>query len=151
MLARVKAHAGNRQALAIQHPGDKRIVKEADAALRRHSHLQSTATRLYAVDAGLDPAALRRQYPDRSRHLIAPGSIRARIYHDENRLPVVRAYVDDLAVERINLPFTFRRVLEPLLDRSRNDQGDVPRYTVSLAYGKRYEPWIVAVERNITP
>ena len=152
LLARVKSYAARRQALAMQHPDDKGIVDEAKAAEQQSSHMDSAATRLYAVDAGLDPAALRRQYPDRSRYLIAPGSIRAQVYHGKDGVPTLEAYVDDLAVERIHLPFAYRKVLEPLLDMpQRNQEEDTPRYTVSLAYGRRYEPWIVSVERNLSP
>ena len=152
MLTRVKTHAARRQALALQHPDDKGIADEAKAAEQRSSHLEFAATRLYAVDAGLDPAALRHRYPDRSRYLIAPGSIRAQVHHGKDGVPTLEAYVDDLAVERIHLPFAYRRVLEPLLDRPQRDrEEDTPRYTLSLAYGRRYEPWIVSVERNLSP
>lgn len=82
--------------------------------------------RLQVVDAALDAEALRRSYPDRTRYVIVRAVARA----DGS----IRALLSELVVPR-----EFVRVL------------DRPPYSVTLAFGRHYEPWIVAIAPVDTP
>jgi hypothetical protein len=114
----------------------KRRPPEPAVKPRRH------ASRLFVIDAGLDADALRRRYPDRSRHLIVRGSVRPaeRGQDGDHHLA---GHVSQIAIAQVNVPFALRPVLEPLRNASRPapDQ-QTPRYEVQLAIGQRLEPWI---------
>jgi hypothetical protein len=96
------------------------------------------ASRLSAVDAGRDPEELRRLYPDRARYIITPADVRLRYLHD--------------APEGEKLAGRVQRLLPPLIHVPRNHRAlftgveGEPSYRVTLRYGRRHEPWILAVE-----
>jgi hypothetical protein len=93
-------------------------------------------TRLVAIDAGRDPQALRRRYPDSRRFAIVRG--RARLLLEPPSTP--RGIITGVEIDRIHVPLPHSRVLESL------PAGvSPPRYTVSLAFGTRQEPWVVGV------
>ena len=54
-----------------EEPGQQRVYNDS-----RGSSSPRMGTRLIAVDAGRDPAALRRRYPDQARYLIVQATIR---------------------------------------------------------------------------
>ena len=56
-------------------------LKMAENRLREAREKDS---RLFLIDAGLDAATLRRQYPDRTRHAILPGRLRLGISYDKD-------------------------------------------------------------------
>lgn len=121
--------------------------KTAEEARTRLARERQAASRLFAVDAGLDAAALRVQYPDRRRFIVTPGIVEPRAYGRARR---TMGHIDRLAVARINVPLTLRPALERLIaasppPRSASTESALPRYTVDLAYGKRLEPWLEAV------
>jgi hypothetical protein len=66
---------------------------------------------------------------------------------DEEQEGKWEGWITGLLVGTINIPLEHRAVFEPLEDaqhgRNRNEQP--PRYEVSLALGKRTEPWVIAV------
>jgi hypothetical protein len=122
---------------------------------------RSTESRLVAVDAGADPAALRRAHPDSRQALILPAL--ARVMLDEARPAMatraasparLRGAISRLSISQITVP---RPLSESL--------GGLPQapawsfefgalkvqpitYTVTLAVGSKYEPWIVNVKRR---
>jgi hypothetical protein len=105
-------------------------------------------SRLVLVDAGLDPEALRRRHPDRSRSLIVPGVVQA------------SGVVSELRVESIYVPLRLRPVLDEMardeeVRRQRlagaEDAPRPPRYRAVVAFGRRGEPWLVSVERLPAP
>ena len=103
-------------------------------------------SRLFAVDAGTDPDALRERYPDRSRYLIVPAVFR--IWASARD---VTASVSKVLVDRVHVRRGQRDVFDGLPERRRWrwDEGvdPSPRYKVTLMFGKRLEPWIETVER----
>ena len=112
--------------------------------------LQHTASRLHPVDAGLDPRQLRQRYPDTSHYILVSGRIR--IGYDDRNNGRVSGYIDSVSITSIHVPpelRTFFNSLPPMInldDTSGYLQAYDPRYRVKLAYGRRYEPWIVSVE-----
>ena len=131
--------------------------KSEEEGLVRDLRSQS---RLFAVDAGLDPEALRRSYPDRGRFLILPGTIGISVqtpYDQPKSPPAVLGSLSDLAVSELDVPLRLRPVFEEARrrhDREREAKGaagevwgqEEPGYRIAVAVGHRYEPWIAAAE-----
>lgn len=101
-------------------------------------------SRLVPIDAGPDPAELRRRHPDRARFLIVPGVVAAGVElagaGREARL-VVLGRIERLAVRPVHVP---REKAAPLAGLRPAPVGE-PRYAVRLRYGPRHEPWVVEV------
>jgi hypothetical protein len=89
--------------------------------------------RLTPVDAGKDPEALRRKYPDQSHYLIVPGLIRLRLEYGGNKPAMVAGFLAGLLVSEIHVPLPYARTLAELRGKP---------YYLTLCYGKRYEPWV---------
>jgi hypothetical protein len=124
--------ADARRAFARELPRDVLLVLELEGPAYEEAVRAAKAqdTRLFVVDAGLDGAALRAKYPDRSRYAIvrgqvAPASARNRHAADH------AGYVSHLSVAAINVPLGFRGAF-----------AGAAHETV-IAFGKRREPWIV--------
>jgi len=99
-----------------------------------------------AVDFGLDPHALRQQYPERSRYLILPATCRADVtpaVRDSTGSVITPARVDG-TIDQL-LPGTVH-VPRPLRDSllglgaARNDP--TTRFEVTLKVGKQWEAWV---------
>jgi hypothetical protein len=122
---------------------DMNRLKMAAEALRSEETLNS---RLFAVDAGPDAAALRAKYPDRSRYAIVRGKIRAYppaagALEKDRRW---RGYLESLDSSRINLSLEFREAAG-LATRTLPASGTGTRLEVTVAFGKRFEPWVTAL------
>jgi len=103
-------------------------------------------SRLFAIDAGLDAQLLREKYSDRSRFIITNGMVRPSYnYGKENS--EVYGIVTDISVNSIHVPLDKRIVFDVILFHDKIDSREpkLPRFTVELAYGSRYEPWILKV------
>ena len=121
-------------------------VKLATDALKRE---ETSNSRLFAVDAGLDAAELRAKYPDRGRYAIVRGKIRAYppAQHGRGKESRWRGYLESIDTPRVNVPLEFRKqagmALRALPRAGPTDPG--PRYEVTVAFGRRFEPWVTAV------
>lgn len=106
-------------------------------------------SRLFAVDAGLDPVDLRGRHGDRQRFIIAKGLVQPSVTSYPKKHAVV-GYIKKLSIEKIHVPLKLRPFFENLqaadLNTTNRDAIRGPRYQVKLAYGHRFEPWIVSVE-----
>ena len=115
--------------------------------------IKQSSSRLYAIDAGLDPVQLRQRYPDRSHYIVTSGIVKLSYDYDENTRERLRGYISDINVNSIHIPLEHRAVFDSLPETKYRKRGPYhqrvfePRYQVELAYGRRYEPWIVRVER----
>lgn len=125
-----------RQALADRNPDNRELTKAAKDSRERLEREQHKASRLFVIDAGLDAQALRQRYPDTARNIVLRGTVRARVNQQDDDQWVVRGFVKEVAVTRVNIPLEHRSVFE--------QDGD-PDYKVTLAYGQRLEPWVVGV------
>ncbi len=125
---------------------DKLLRDRFDEAAKRLKRERITASRLFAVDAGLEPGLLRGKYGDRSRFLIVRGLVKP--YHRSAGRGEAGGYLTDLAVEDIHVPLNRRQVFDALQaqDRSRRDEFAEPRYQVRTGLGPAAEPWIVEVQ-----
>jgi hypothetical protein len=110
-------------------------------------HEQTTNSRLFAVDAGRDARALRAKYPDRTRYAIVQGKVRPTYQsHRAKQPPRWTGYIEVVENLRVNVPLEFRKAIEsaPRSIPSAGVPGDGPAFEVTVAFGRRFEPWIVA-------
>lgn len=116
---------------------------EARNALERETRAGS---RLFAVDAGLDAAALRAAYPDRSRYAIVRGEVRPSFYRrGPERLSGI---ISGISASTINVPLEFRAAIDiPQVYYGPTSTEPEP-FEASVAFGKRLEPWIVEASRK---
>lgn len=152
-----RAQAGARtrleRALARDYPG----TGEKEKAAARETAEQAArdalddelhrASRLFAVDAGTDAAALRARYPDLKQYAIVRARVTATSSEVDGR-PVWRGWVSGLAVGSISVPHALAGQI-PLRDASSWRDGDgqdaVPALDIDLSWGRRFEPWITAI------
>ena len=115
---------------------------DSDAVLDRYS-------RLVAIDAGTDAAALRRMYSDSHRYLVVEA--RVSVYGDSG--PTGRSAsgplrlsgtITQLTPSTINVPKPYSSTFTSMIASSFAPSADQPpRYWVTLRYGRFHEPWIV--------
>ena len=144
-LARARQNAARHEAARLANADSKEFVARAKQAQEQLKNEETVHSRLFAVDAGLDRAALRAKYPDRDRYLILKARLRPRLETHERKTRVT-GYVSELAVRRINVPHALRPALEPALRQPRHN-GLAPgvNFEATVAVGQRLEPWIEAV------
>jgi len=129
-------------------PGDKRLRDNFERAKKRLKREQNEASRLFAIDAGLDSSELRETFGDKTRFLITKGLIEARYYHDKNKKKIIGC-ISGLSVANIHVPLKHRQVFDSIIAREESRRNDfkAPRFEVTLAYGSHFEPWIVSVNK----
>ena len=107
---------------------------------------ETANTRLFAVDVGRDARELRAKYPDRTRYAIVQGKVRP--YYQAGRGKEARwtGYIEVIENARINVPLELRRAVEsaPRSVPHASAAPVGPAFEVTIAFGKRFEPWIVA-------
>ena len=128
-------------------PEDKRARQQLETARTDLQGEEHQRSRLFIIDAGLDEDSLRQRYPDRSHYAIVRGTVRPVVSNDGT---TARLYgrVTTIHCESINVPLQFRaaipggstRIGRPVLPLAANKQS----WTVQLAFGRRFEPWIVS-------
>lgn len=99
---------------------------------------QPTRSRLVPVDAGLNRDALVARYPDGRTHLIVAGVVAMTGGGGTQLTPWVDGYLVSVDPRRIHVPTEFA-------ERLRQKRQRTPGFTMSVRYGSRLEPWIVAV------
>jgi hypothetical protein len=122
--------------------------QDLERAQRSLEEMRETESRLVPIDVGLDPAALRARYPDASRYLITAAEVRMHIgYSDPKRRGEGHAQgnITRLLTSPIHLP---RRFHATLVQATRRQPAILqpPRYTATVRYGTRFEPWVVDLQ-----
>ena len=92
---------------------DKQRQEAVDNAAKSLEKERIAASRLFAVDAGLDPGRLRETYADRTRFIIARGLVKP-VYDYEKKRRRVRGSIQRLSVETIHVPLKHREILDAL-------------------------------------
>ena len=128
---------------------DEKGRKEVEKAAKRLKHEQFSNSRLFVIDAGLDPGLLRGKYKDQSRFIITKGLVSPGSYSDKNKKEIT-GYIKRLSIRAIHVPLKHRQVFDTLLDKGTPqwNSSDPPRYKIELGYGSRLEPWIVSVQQT---
>lgn len=132
-VARLEARpgAGEGDDAPILAGARKQLQQERDAS-----------SRLFVIDADLDPEALRARHPDRARHLVMRGRIGVTpAPTGVDRPQAYRGQVEAIDIDRVHVPRQWRALFDAL--EPRLDDEAAPRYRVVLASGRRHEPWLV--------
>jgi hypothetical protein len=139
---------------AAANPADTRRQLDARFSQEQVESVRHRETRLYCVDAGLDPDALRRAYPDPSTYAIVRGSIRPSVVERQGTWRVVGRF-SGVRISKINVPLNFRSVFGSAKRFTYNqamsmaiagltaDRNPPRHYTVTVDWGRHLEPWIV--------
>ena len=144
-LERARTNAARHEAARRANADSKEFADKAKRAQEQLKYEETHATRLFAIDAGLDRAALRAKYPDRGRYLILRAMLRPRL-EIQDRKTRVTGYVSELMLSHINVPHAMRPGLEPALRSPQRmpTSSDVP-FEANVLVGQRLEPWIEAI------
>lgn len=144
VVARARQKLERATALASANAGDDEFqqrLKSAREEVQREENLQ---TRLFVVDVGRDEDALRARYPDRQRYAIVNGRLSALIEGPIQRRRLT-ARLDEMDVNAIRVPHEYRPIVEPFVQAPYNSADREPRFAATVNFGKRFEPWIVAL------
>jgi hypothetical protein len=99
------------------------------------------SSRLIPVDAATRSEPLLRKYPDRGRFLIVKGLVQLTAINRQGELQL-RPFISQIVPDSIHVPL-------PLSDRLSGFVGffnpEHPRYTLTVSYGRSFEPWLVIV------
>jgi hypothetical protein len=115
-------------------------TKEANRLFERNTH-----TRLFLVDAGLDPAALRARYASRSMYLILPATVSAsyqpglRERADKPTPGHSSGQVTQLLPGTLHVP---RPLRDSLLALGASPPDTATHYTVTMKVGRKYVAWV---------
>jgi hypothetical protein len=144
-LAAAQASLAEAQQALTATPRDEATQEEVETAQESLGRLLSISTRLYVVDAGLDAASLRERYPDRSKYALARASLRfATRYSGSAEAP--REYTLYPELTEFSVPNQWSAVFAGWQPYDRDAQ-DRSRVSVELAFGKRFEPWVLEAKR----
>lgn len=137
-LQRSKEYVEESRRLLEASPNNEEIKRKAKNAEENYRHEQEKGSRLFVIDAGLDLQPLRAAYPDRARYAIVQGLIRPTTMREKN-VTRIGGNITELHAGLINVPLDYRQVF-----------SDPASYEVTVAFGKRLEPWLVAAAKGVT-
>jgi hypothetical protein len=138
VIKRRKNELVERQALLTNNPEKEEFKKQVKHARDRLEAEEQFNSRLFVIDAGIDKAALRARYPDRTKYLIMAGQVDLHLNEDS-----FKGHIRGLTIKSVNVPLDYHTILMPLMDQdSYRKQPEGPRYSVKLAIGQRLEPWV---------
>ena len=127
-------------------PDNKQLIESHKLARETLQREQTSASRLFVIDAGSDLASLRARYPDRQRYAIVQGRFDAWAWHDDGRWQIGGSAQVPVA-ESINLPQRWHAVFAKLPRRPDTPgfphSGGDRLLNAELAFGQRLEPWVV--------
>jgi len=131
-LQRTGEYVEESRKLLAASPANAEMQRKVKNAEENYKHELEKGSRLFAIDAGLDLQTLRAAYPDRGRYAIVHGLIRPTTTQVKNETRI-GGNITELHAGLINVPLGYRQVF-----------NDPASYAVTVAFGKRLEPWIVA-------
>lgn len=148
-LKRAEERVMQKQLLYNEDINNKYHKNNYENAKRLLSSEQHTNSRLFAIDAGLSYEKLRQKYDNIEKYIIVRGVMQP--YY----VPGVGAYIKKLSIQKIHIPLKYSTFLRELSDKIKNEAAIYsyiklnrnPEYKVELKYGKRYEPWVVSVDK----
>lgn len=146
-VARAESLLAEANTKLARHPDDREHAQHVRDAGKHLDQVRDEWSRLIAIDADLDPEALRARHPDRQHVAVVHGRVRA-IWDRPHQQPADRGrwrgYIEAISIDSIHVPLAMRGSFEPLLAKRSAEQGK--RFNVTVAYGKRHEPWITEVK-----
>lgn len=147
-LIRTKISLDEAKGTLSSNTSDDKVRKKVEKAVKRLQRERVTNTRLFAIDAGLDPDVLREQYQDQTRFIITKGLAAPRSYYDKKKKQL-SGYIRRLSIGAIQVPLKHRPMFDTILAKEPlNRNAPVPpRYQVQLGYGGRWEPWMISAQQ----
>lgn len=147
LVARLEKKVAEIRNKLLQDPAGKELqatLKNAEDNLQKE---KTGRSRLFAVDADLDPDVLRTTYPDRSRYIIARAIVRMQSSYSKDKSTHYRGWIEQLGVAGINVPKKLRDRLSFLKNSATSYRmyDKPPRYKATIGYGSSFEPWLVSV------
>ncbi|MBS1827517.1 MAG: DUF4824 family protein [Acidobacteria bacterium] len=120
--------------------------KQQEEAIRNsdpkfgQKRLLTHGSRLVPIGIGPDLATMRQRFPDRSKIILLPASVRVRAGSTK-----VEGWISDVPAV-IHVPHEFQQQFRDLPTKVRADNQTEPLYKVRLRFGANLEPWILSVE-----
>lgn len=109
---------------------------------------RNLASRLFAVDAGLDRSLLRKKYPDTKMYAIVRGQVEGAIIPEETG-PVLTGFVSGVSVNEIYVPLSLRAAFGNAGNERKWTRADRERpFEARVAFGRRLEPYLVSVSAH---
>ncbi len=144
------------QKLLGEKNSDKKINLEYEIRLIQEK--LTTRSHLFAINAGRDAEALRKQYSDRSKYIITPAVFRISFRgkgESKSSKNSLYGWIHEIPIPKIHVNSDYRSFFisdikthtVTYLPRDKPLSDLEPRYQVILNYGKRYEPWIADVQK----
>lgn len=130
-------------------PDNKQLIENHTQARKTLQQEQSSASRLFVVDAGSDLASLRARYPDRQRYAMVRARFDTWAWHDDGSWQIGGSAEVPVA-DRIHLPQRWHALFEQLPRRPDTpglpNSGGEKLFNAELAIGQRLEPWLVEMQ-----
>ena len=127
-------------------PDNKQLIESHKLARETLQREQTSASRLFVIDAGSDLASLRARYPDRQRYAIVRGRFDTWAWHDDGRWQIGGSAQVPVAAN-IYLPQRWHALFAELPRRPDTpgfpNSGGGKLFNAELAFGQRLEPWLV--------
>ena len=133
-------------ALAAANSADKQLQDELRSARDWMESEERTASQLFVIDAGVDATALRERYADRTRFAVVRGRVSVMVEGEPGQRRLV-GRIEALDIQMIRVPHEYRAMVEPLVPRERQVPEAGPRFSATVSFGRRLEPWIAAFAR----
>ena len=134
-LQRTKEYVDQARKLLEASPSSEDVKRKAKNAEENYRYEQDKGSRLFVIDAGINAQKLRAAYPDRARYAIVHGLIRPTTVQIKSETRI-GGNITELHADRINVPFAYRQVF-----------NNPEPYEVTVAFGKRLEPWLVSASK----
>ena len=112
---------------------DNNLRKNVNLAKKSLENRSKIYSRLFAIDAGVNPEKLRKKYDDKTQFMIVKGLIVVNFWQQDNKNYIQKRI--KLSIRHIHVPLEYRKAL-----------SISPYYNVELIYGSRYEPWIKSLQ-----
>ncbi len=135
----------------LKRPGPLSYVTPTLSADRQMEIRRETDSRLVAMDVASSADALREKYPDRKRVIVLRGL--ARVVRDDIPRVRLRGAITKLATDSINVPQPLSREFDgqgnymPWTQNGGDIRIQPLPYSVTLAIGSHFEPWVKGVKR----
>jgi Domain of unknown function (DUF4824) len=128
---------------------EKELAEKRRSAAEILVEAKTENTRLFIIDAAADRTLLEtvlRKYPTTagSQLFIVPAELSASYYRCEKNLKrPTEVFVDNLAVESLNVPKQFAQLIPQDSDAKRK-----AKFTLEISYGRFFEPWVSGFTNN---
>jgi hypothetical protein len=123
------------------------VMELAGPAYERASAAGQPGSRLFIVDGGSSRADLRSAYPDRRRYAIVRGAVSPRVVGTGSAARLAGG-ISEVSVLQIQVPRQFRPAFDSVQTSRASGQPNTAPVAVSVAFGRRLEPWIISAARR---